>query len=108
LSRAAFAAFAIVVQTLLPFVIAADIAAAGAPPICSVPSGGSHDNHRHEGGGTCPICAALATAATITTPEPPPLPLPRFVAAVMPIAAPQAASDPHFAASYRSRAPPIA
>jgi hypothetical protein len=108
-SRAALAMFAIVVQTLLPFVIAADIAAAaGAPPICAVPSGDRHDNNRHDSGGTCPICAALAAAATVTTPAPPALPLPRFVVAVAPVAPSHPTPERHFSLSYRSRAPPVA
>ncbi|HEX4112935.1 MAG TPA: DUF2946 family protein [Stellaceae bacterium] len=100
--------FAIVVQTLLPFVVAADITAtAGAPPICSGPSGDRRDNDRHDSGRPCPICAALAAATTITTPAPPALPLPRFAGAVIAVAASQAAPDLHPVPYYRSRAPPI-
>lgn len=107
--------FAIVVQTLIPFVVAADIAAktASAIPICSVVhtqdlAGGSHRPSHHDGGGTCPICAALAAATAITTPAPVAVPLPRQTAATVPITISETAPDIFLPPSYRSRAPPIA
>lgn len=107
--RAALAMFAVSVQTLLPLVLAADIAAAAsAPPICSVPAGGRHDPGRHDPGGACPICAALAATGAIAAPSPPTLPLPRFAGADAPAAVAQVAPAIHFTASYRSRAPPVA
>jgi hypothetical protein len=106
ITRAVLATFAIAVQALIPLVVAADIAAANATPIC-----GSHaDKHggRQNPTTACPICAALAASAAVTAPAPPALPLPRFVFAAIQPTPHQAAPDLHLAAAYRSRAPPIA
>ena len=109
LSRAALAMFAVVVQTLLPFVLAAAIAgAAGATPICHAGSDTGHKSGQPNPASTCPICTALAASAAIAAPAPPALPLPQ---AIVTRAAPEIATvftDPSAPASYRSRAPPQA
>jgi hypothetical protein len=101
--------FAVVVQTMLPFVLAADIAAtANATPICRVPSGDEQKNHQPNPANACPICAALA--ATIAAPAPlaPPIPLPHIVVARRTVALHEKAADITRPCSYRSRAPPLA
>jgi hypothetical protein len=108
-ARAMLAMFAIVVQALLPFVVAADIAAAaGAPPICHVPSGDHHKSGQPNPVNSCPICTALAAAGAITSPTPPAIPVPRFIYAAIPVSAAQNPPDLPLATSYHSRAPPAA
>ncbi|HEY5211147.1 MAG TPA: DUF2946 family protein [Stellaceae bacterium] len=109
LSRAALATFAIVVQILSPFVVAAGIAAAAnAPPICSVPSGDHRTDRPHDSGGACPICVALAATAAVMASIPPAIPLPRLARIIAPVAVAHTAPDHELATAYRSRAPPIA
>jgi hypothetical protein len=110
LLRAALAMFAIVVQTLLPFVLAAAIAAdSDATPICHVATGDRHDksgqpNPEHP----CPICTALAASAVVTTPTPPAMPLPQSAIDPVEPALLQISAAAPLPASYRSRAPPQA
>ena len=107
-ARAALAMFAIVVQTMLPFVLAADIAAAAnATPICHVPTGDGQ-NHRQSPAKSCPICAALAATIAAPAPMTPPVPLPRFLIIRVAVALHEEAADVAVLSSYRSRAPPIA
>jgi hypothetical protein len=107
--RAAIATFAIVVQALIPVVVAAEIAAAaGAPPICSVPAGGDHRGDHHSPSGTCSICTALAAASAVTAPAPPAVPLPRLTATSLPAAVTIDAAEIALPTFYRSRAPPLA
>ena len=101
--------FAMTVQILLPFVLAADIeAAANTVPICHVPSGGEHKGGQPNPATSCPICAALAATAAVTTPAPPAIPPPRVAVAPLPPPTLQHAPSLLFTTAYRSRAPPIA
>ena len=106
---AALAMFAVVVQTMLPFVLAADIAAAANPAsICHFPPGDPQKSHQPSPANACPICAALA--ATIAAPETtaPPIPLPQIVFARPTVARHEKAADIFLPCPYRSRAPPAA
>ncbi len=108
-ASAALAMFAAVVQTMLPLVLAADIAAAAtATPICHVPSGDEQKNQQPGPAKSCPICTALAATVAATAPAPPAIPLPRIVVARLPLALHEIAADISVPASYRSRAPPLA
>jgi hypothetical protein len=111
-TRLSLAMVAVVIQALLPFVIAADIIVADAPPICSIASADNRDHHRpdhhRDSGGTCPICAALAAAAAIATPTTPIIPPPRFAGTMVSIAVARVGPDLDLPTSYRSRAPPLA
>lgn len=109
-ARAALAMFAIVVQTMLPFVLAADIAAAAdATPICHASTTGDEQkNHQPNPANACPICTALAATATATAPTPPAIPLPQIVVTRPAIASHETAADISLPRSYRSRAPPVA
>jgi hypothetical protein len=101
--------FAVVVQTMLPFLLAADIAAAAnATPICHVPSGDGQRNHQPNPANTCPICTALAATIAAPAPSAPPIPLPDIVVARLTVALHEKAADISLPRSYRSRAPPIA
>lgn len=108
-ARAALAMFAIVVQTMLPFVLATDIAAAAnTTPICHVPTGDEQKNHQPNPANTCPICTALAATIAVTTPTPPTISLPGIGGARLPVAVRHEAADISVPYSYRSRAPPMA
>lgn len=101
--------FAIVVQTMLPFVLAADIAvAANATPICHVPTGDEQQNHQPGPAKSCPICAALAATIAAPAATTPPIPLPRIQITRPTVVLHDDASDISVAVSYRSRAPPVA
>lgn len=102
--------FAIVVQTLLPFVLAgAIVGTADATPICHAGSGDDHNKSGQSNpANTCPICTALAASAAITTAPPPTIPLP--LASVRPVEPniSQVSAEASLPASYHSRAPPLA
>jgi hypothetical protein len=106
--RTALAMFAIVVQTMVPFVLAADIVAVtNATPICHVPTG-DEQNHQPGPAKSCPICAALAATIAAPAATAPPIPLPRIQIARPALALHDEALDIALAVSYRSRAPPVA
>jgi hypothetical protein len=109
-SRAALAMFAIVVQTLLPFVLAAAIVgSADATPICHVAPGNGHDKGRQpDPGHPCPICTALAASALVTTPTLAAIPLPQTSIRPVEPTISQVSAETSRSASYRSRAPPRA
>jgi hypothetical protein len=108
-ARAALAMFAIVVQIMLPFVLAADIAAsANATPICHVPNGEDQKDHQQNPANSCPICAALAATVVATPPALPPIPLLRLGVARKALALYEDGADISYPTPYRSRAPPIA
>lgn len=108
-TRTALALAAMTVQLLLPFVLAADIAAAAETmPICHVPSGDDHKGGQPNPATSCPICAALAAAAVVTATAPPAIPLPRVAVVSPPAPAPYFAPTILLAVAYRSRAPPHA
>jgi hypothetical protein len=108
-ASAALAMFAIVVQTMLPFVLAADIAAAAnTAPICHVPSGDEQKNHQPTPANACPICTALAATNAAPTPLAPPIPLPQIVVIRPTVGRHGEPADISFPRSYRSRAPPLA
>jgi hypothetical protein len=101
--------FAIVVQTMLPFVLAADIAAAAdATPICQAPTGDEQKNHQPDPFNSCPICTALAATIAAPAPMAPPIPVPQVVVTRLTVALHEKAADISLPRSYRSRAPPIA
>jgi hypothetical protein len=108
--RAALAMFAVVVQTLLPFVLAGAIAgAAGATPICHASTPGErHDHQPVPPAKSCPICAALAAAIAAPASPPLPFPLPRVAIIRTAAAAHAGAADIATSHAYRSRAPPLA
>ena len=107
--RTALAMFAIVVQTMVPFVLAADIVAVtNATPICHVPTGDEQKNHQPGPAKSCPICAALAATIAAPAATAPPIPLPRIQIARPAVALHDDAPDIALAVSYRSRAPPVA
>jgi hypothetical protein len=109
-SRAALAMFAIVVQTLLPFVLAAAIAGtADATPICHVAPRNGHDKGRQpDPGHPCPICTALAASALVTTPTLAAIPLPQASIRRVAPSPSRVSVETSLPASYRSRAPPQA
>ncbi len=108
-ARATLAMFAIVVQIMLPFVLAADIAAAAnAAPICHVPTGDEQKNHQPNPANACPICTALAATIAATAPSPPAIPLPRIVVAGAMVIPQEDSAAISIVISYRSRAPPLA
>lgn len=108
-ARAALAMFAVVVQTMLPFVLAADIAAtANATPICHVPSGDQEKRHQPNPANACPICTALAATIAAPAPTASPIPLPRVGVARRTVALHEKTADISLPCSYRSRAPPVA
>ena len=101
--------FAVVVQIMLPFVLAADLAAAAdATPICHTPAGDDQKDHRQNPANACPICIALAATLAATAPAPPPTPLPRLAVALLVVTVHEEAADISVPPSYRSRAPPVA
>lgn len=107
--RTALAMFAITVQTMLPFVLAADIAAAAnGTPICHVPTGDEQKNHQPGPAKSCPICAALAATIAAPAATAPPIPLPQIVVARVAIAPHETAADISLPRPYLSRAPPLA
>ncbi len=109
MARAALAMFATVVQTMLPFVLAADIAAAAnATPICHVPSDDEQKNHRPHPANSCPICTALAATVAATAPAAPAIPLPPTTVTRVAVAVAHDTAAISVPSSYRSRAPPLA
>ena len=110
--RVALAIVAMAVETLIPLVVAGDIAAvqANALPVCSAagqapPTGDRH--HQPNAGGTSPICAALAAAAAITTPAAIPLPAPLGWRLIRPPVLASAGSFRAAPLSYDARGPPL-
>jgi hypothetical protein len=103
---------AMAVQSLLPFLLAADIQAVdrGAVPICGADfgsrSGPSGGDHRPGGIGGCPICVALHANLAFAKPLPPVLPAPSPAQSIVETGAQQAAPEFALALCYRSRAPP--
>ena len=99
--------FALVVQALIPFMLAMEIGgAANAPPICG--SASDHNGNQPKSADSCPICVALAATAAVTASTPPAIPLPRLARIIAPVAVAHTAPDHALATAYRSRAPPIA
>ena len=115
--------FALLVQTLVPLLIAGEIAVAAKAGDHSVlefcpyghlhradPPGapGDADKHHSDHGDLCPICLALHASPVFTAPVVAALPLP-VVRAGAPLVLPQR-GVPHLitVAGYRSRAPPNA
>jgi hypothetical protein len=118
--------FALLLQTLVPLLIAGEIAAAakagdhsvfelclyghphrvGPPADAGAP--GDADKHHSDHGDLCPICLALHASPVFTAPVVAALPLPA-VRAGAPLLLPQRGA-PHLIAiaGYRSRAPPNA
>lgn len=111
------AILAILVQALIPLLLAAEIDAAdaGSPPICSVAdhiadgpnSGPSGDRHKSGGIGVCPICVTLHASIAVITPMAAVLPLPSQAGSIGVAPRPQRVPVALAAASYRSRAPPV-
>lgn len=101
--------FAIVVQSLLPFVLAGAIgAAAAAAPICHAGSDAGHRGGQPNPSPACPICTALAATVAVTTPTPPTLPLPQTSSSPAGPPVAHVSAETSRPASYRSRAPPLA
>jgi Protein of unknown function (DUF2946) len=115
--RTRIALFAIFVQALIPFVLAAEIARAEADtlPICSATnqatdssnSGPAGSHHRSGGLAACPICTALHASPAFTSPGIVPVPALGSALSLIRRHTTQFAPEPAFAASYRSRAPPV-
>jgi len=115
--QARTAIVAILVQALIPFLVAAEIdtAVAGGLPICSVANLTSHepnsdpagDQHKSGGIGACPICMALHASIAAAVPIAAALPLPTQAVSLDTAHWQQRIPLVFVAASYRSRAPPI-
>lgn len=112
---------ALIVQAMLPFLVAIEIKVATlqSPYITATgdalcradrdnsPTGGDGDHGKHPHA-ICPLCAALATAQAFTTPSAIELPLPIAVATIgraRPLAGTAATTDLH---PYEARGPPRA
>jgi hypothetical protein len=117
--------FALVLQTLVPLLVAGEFAAAAKAgdhsvfelclfghvhevvPPDATGAPGTADRHGRGAGDLCPICIALHASPVFTTPTVAALPLPALqeIAAALP---PQQQSAGFLAAAaYRSRAPPL-
>jgi hypothetical protein len=108
MTRAGLAMAALLVQALLPFVIATNIAAAADSfPICHSSTSDEHKGGQPNPANSCPICIALAASVAITLPAPPAIPLPHFTVAVTPSIAAYEAAEISLPTLYRSRAPPV-
>ena len=110
--RVALAIVAMAVETLIPLVVAGDIAAvqANALPVCSAAGHASlpaDDSGKHRPAGTSPICAALAAAAAMTTPAAIPLPAPLGWRLIRPPVLASAGSFRAAPLSYDARGPPL-
>jgi hypothetical protein len=108
MTRAGLAMAALALQALIPFVIAAHVAAgADAFPICHSSTSDEHKSGQPNPVNSCPICIALAASVAVTLPAPPALPLPHFTVAVTPALAAHEAAEISLPTPYRSRAPPV-
>jgi hypothetical protein len=115
--RARIAIVAILIQALVPFLVAAEIdsAVAGGLPICSVAKELNHeptsdpaaDQHKSGGIGTCPICTALHASVAAVTPIAAALPLPSEAGSLGAARRQQRILLVLAVTPYRSRAPPI-
>lgn len=112
-----FGGLALIVQAMLPLLLAIEFRAAAieAPyltatddAICGPGHDGSphsdHPDHKHA---TCAICIALAAAQAFTTPPQIAAPLPRIVATVDGDLLPAAALAALDTRPYQARAPPL-
>jgi hypothetical protein len=115
--RGLFLAFvAVALQAMLPFFLAVEIARANNPafadsiPICSSLGPAAHHDSGtaddHQGGGSCPICAAVAAGLSFTAPPVPPLPLPVACGHVVPTTTDTPRLSFDAASPYQSRGPP--
>jgi hypothetical protein len=113
--RVAFAIVAMAVQTLIPLVVAGDIAAVAARDfsICAArghpaPLAPAGQHGRRGAGGTSPISAALAAAGAFTTPAQIPVPVPAGWRPIRLSLRADAAGGRAPALAFRARGPPRA
>jgi Protein of unknown function (DUF2946) len=120
---------ALAINALVPIHLAFDLADAVGPAhhhephlgdrdpqrdFLAVLVGHHHDSHDKSNGHgsdhqtTCPVCGAFGAVTGLALASTPPLPVPAATSVASPMAAPENGRAAPSAASYRSRAPPLA
>jgi hypothetical protein len=105
---------ALAIQAMLPFFLAVEMARAVNPayadtiPICSslghLDDGSTSD--RHQGGASCPVCAAVAASQSFASPAPLAVPMPRISGPIELSVALFHETDLLLGSPYQSRGPP--